>query len=257
MSTGRQHKQYLARAHAMGGSTTVDAAPYAKLIRDTHAQMSYCAMGRHLGVSHSYLRSVAVGKIKRIGIESAETLSALSKKHTPVDTSHVNSLGTMRRLQALHALGYTWRSLSIETGYSLTGLKSVVYGKWTVIEARNAESVRLAYERLSMRLPTSDDPHGKSAIGAARNSARARGWMPPLAWDDIDRDEAPMTGQHDGHDPVVVDRILAGDMSLARVATKAEKIAVVSRWRAEGRTLNELERLSGWQARRYIEEEVA
>ena len=257
MSTGRKHKQYLARAHAMGGSTTVPADPYAALIRDTHERMSYCAMGRHLGLAHSYLRGIAVGKIKRISPENAQTITALAKGHVPTDTSHVSSTGTMRRLQALHALGYTWRSLAHETGYSLTGLKTVVYGKWDVVEARNAESVRVAYERLSMRLPTSEDPHARSAITSARNSARRRGWLPPLAWDDIDRDEAAMVSRGDATDPVVIDRILAGDMTLAKTATKAEKIAVVTRWRAEGRSLNELDRLSGWQSRRYLEGEAA
>lgn len=257
MSTGRKHKQYLARAHAMGGSTTLPADPYAALIRDTHQRMSYCAMGRHLGLAHSYLRGIAVGKIKRIGPENAQTITALAKGHVPTDSSHVSSLGTMRRLQALHAIGYTWRSLADETGYSLTGLKTVVYGKWDVVEARNAESVRVVYERLSMRLPTSDNPHARSAIGTARNSARRRGWLPPLAWDDIDRDDAPMVGQRDGIDPVVVDRILAGDMTLARTATKAEKVAVVARWRAGGRSLNELDQLSGWQSRRYLDGEAA
>lgn len=254
MSTGRQHKQYLARAHAMGGSTLVPADKCADLIRHVHQRMSYCAMGRHLGLSHSYLRAIAVGKVKRISPENAQTITALAT-HRPTDSSHVAALGTARRLQALHALGYTWRTLAQETGYSLTGLKTVVYGKWDVVEARNAESVRLIYERLSMRLPVGQTPHEKSAISAARNAARKKGWPPPLAWDDPDSDESA-SGETTRTvvDTVVVDRILGGDMTLARAATKAEKVAVVSRWTG---SLNELERLTGWEPRRYRTEGAA
>lgn len=252
MSTGRKHKEYLARRVALGGSTTVAAEPFGDLIRATHERMSYCAMGRHLGLAHSYLRAIAVGKIKRISPENAQTIAALRRINQPVDTSHVNATGTIRRLRALHALGYTWRSLAEECNYSLTGLKSTAYGKWPVVEARNAESVRVAYERLSMRLPVGDTPHARSSISSARNSSKARGWMPPLAWDDIDRDETrddrPLTGLDPQLDPIVVERILDGDMSLAASATKGERVEVVARWQG---SLAELERLTGWRPDRY------
>ena len=55
-------------------------------------------------------------------------------------------------------------------------------------------------------------------------------------------------------DPVVIDRILAGDFTLAKTATKAERVEVVARWQG---ALNELERATGWRADRYRKDGAA
>jgi hypothetical protein len=230
----------------MGGSTTVDAAPTAEILAAAAQRMSLSAVGRHLGTSHTWVAKVIRGDIKRINPERAALARSL-RTYRPTDTSHVNPLGARRRLQALHALGYTWRALAVETGYSLTGLKAVIYSQFPVMEAANDQAIRDTYDRLSMILPTSDNQHVRSGIGAARNNARRRGWLPPLAWDDIDdpTEHPGMTDCHDLPDPVVVERILAGDWRLR--ATPAERAEVVARWTG---SLNQLERLTGWNVHR-------
>jgi ParB family transcriptional regulator, chromosome partitioning protein len=50
-------------------------------------------------------------------------------------------------------------------------------------------------------------------------------------------------------DEVVVDRILSGDYKT--LATRAEKVEVVRRWTAGGRSAAELARLTGWKTERY------
>lgn len=95
-----------------------------------------------------------------------------------------------------------------------------------------------------------DDRGGKWARSYARTVAKKNGWLPPLAWDDIDRDPEPPTAEPVYLDEVVVDRILAGDRL---DATPAERAEVVRRWLNTGRPLADLERLTGWNGAREQE----
>jgi hypothetical protein len=235
----------------MGGSTTVPAGATVDVLADLSKRMSLSAIGRALGTSHNYIARVISGDIKRMQPSRHAAIMALGN-YQPTDSSHVTALGTARRLQALHALGYSYARLEREVGcYGVRSIKDVVHGRLTLIEAQHAAAVAETYERLSMRLPVATSISESSGITRARNTARTNGWPPPLAWDDIDRDKKPAAGGRPDVDPVVVDRMLGGDMSLARSATKAEKVAVVAGWTG---SLNELERLTGWQAYRYRED---
>ena len=82
---------------------------------------------------------------------------------------------------------------------------------------------------------------------ALHNQVRAAANVPPLAWDDIDNDLQPQSGDGVDLDEVVVDRILGGERL---PATPAEKVEVVRRWLATGRRLADLERLTGWNGKR-------
>ncbi|REK73671.1 hypothetical protein DX116_09105 [Aeromicrobium endophyticum] len=55
---------------------------------------------------------------------------------------------------------------------------------------------------------------------------------------------------HDDVDEVVVQRVLSGDWRIR--TTQAEKKAVTAKWVAEGRSVAELGRLTGWRAERYL-----
>ena len=187
----RRAKSYRARRHAMGGSTTVDTARAVEVLTDLTQRMSMSAIARAIDSSHNYVSRVLRGEIRRISPEREAAILALHD-YRPADSSHVSPLGAQRRLRALHALGYTLRQLADETGCPLTSIKDHIHGHWPVIEAKNDQAIREAFERLSMHLPASDDKYEQAGITRARNAARRRGWAVPLAWDDIDNpDETP------------------------------------------------------------------
>lgn len=246
----RRCKDYRLRSVRLGGATTVDATESQAILAEAASRMSLSAIGRHLGTSHTWVARVIRGDIQRVAVARAGQIAATLDGHDPTDTSHVAVTGTRRRLQALHALGYTWRHLADETGYSLTGLKGVIYGREHVVEARNAQRVREVYDRLSMTIPVGSDSHARGAILKAQRNAARRGWPPPLAWDDIDRDPAPAilhTVEPAGVDEVTVARILAGERL---PCTHAERLEVLRRAPAAGRSLNSLERQMGWNSTR-------
>jgi hypothetical protein len=53
-------------------------------------------------------------------------------------------------------------------------------------------------------------------------------------------------------DDVAIDRVIAGDRSVR--LTKPERVELVRRWTASGRSLNEMERITGINSHRYQQE---
>ncbi len=247
----RRCKRYHLRRIQSGGSVLADATDAREVLTDLASRMSLTSIGKALGTSHSYVSKIIRGDVQRIAHDKRERILELAD-YLPEDTSHVTATGAMRRVRALHAIGYSWRILDREIPtYSLGGIKQLAYGFNPVVEAHHDKAVREAFKRLSMTLPTSDNPHVQSGITAARNSARRKGWLPPLAWDDIDRDPEPPTALYSGPgiDPVVVLRLLEGDRTVTSNA--AEKDEAMRQWRADGGSERELCIALGWKTGRY------
>lgn len=157
----------------------------------------------------------------------------------------VPKLGTTRRIQALIAIGWTHQALSQRSGVK-TAVVLNQPGRW--VTRTTHDKVTALYRDLAAT-------PGPSRVN--RERAARLGYRSPLAWHDIDHDPhpddtdlvpEPQLRHHDQVDPVVVDRILAGDNL---PATRAEKEAVVAAWTARGRTLKDLERHTGWKTDRY------
>jgi hypothetical protein len=89
----------------------------------------------------------------------------------------VPALGTQRRLRALAVMGWSFaevgRRLGGTSGSCVSNLAKEP--KWVYPET--AEKIAALFEELCM-IP------GESKV--ARSRALAKGWAPPLAWDDID-----------------------------------------------------------------------
>ena len=99
--------------------------------------------------------------------------------HPNGDTGLTPAHGTIRRIQALMALGHPAPRIAQATG-DPTATKITIYNalhadQWVTLTTRNL--IIRAYEALSMTPGTST---------WSRNHATKRGWAPPLAWDDID-----------------------------------------------------------------------
>lgn len=170
----------------------------------------------------------------------------------------VSTDGVARRLQALHALGWTCVDMGNEMGLSKSRVAQLMSGSWYPnVFLNTARQVFELYDKLCMTVPTdSTDPHSKVHVHQrARNRARRLGYVPPLAWDDIDNDPAPREGWDDHRDrdgddvdPVVVERVLSGE----RLATtRAERRIIVGRWLAAGGSEKALCDRMGWRAGRY------
>lgn len=99
-------------------------------------------------------------------------------------TALVDATGTVRRVNALAAVGWPKRAQAERLGISFRRLSALQ--KQSQVCVDTAIRVSSLFEELAMKPGPSD---------WSRMNARSKGWPPPLAWDDIDDpDERPDTG---------------------------------------------------------------
>lgn len=123
------------------------------------------------------------GLPKSVRADHEQRLLALSAED--VRAGYVSGEGMTRRLRALVAIGYTETELAERLGVAVANLNRwVSLGRETVLSS-SAEAVAALYAELEMT------PRTGPAARRARRLAERRGWLPPLAWDDIDLDPSP------------------------------------------------------------------
>jgi transcriptional regulator with XRE-family HTH domain len=245
------------RQHAYGRwNNLVDAEP----ARQHVLVLMEAGMGRrqialHAGITSNVIVKLIWGKRQpdgslrlstRLRKENADRLLAI--RYNPADGALVPAIGAVRRLQALVALGWSQRKLSAELGFtSQTQLTAWVLGRRNHLTAGTFRAVRGLYERLSMQLPPQDTHRDKIAASRARKYAKARGWLPPLAWDDEHLDDPqakPLTCSGDaGVDEAAVLRRMNGARSIR--LNRQESDEVVRRLLAAGLSGAEVERRTG------------
>ena len=158
----------------------------------------------------------------------------------------VDARDTKRRLQALAAIGWDFYSIATEMGEHREWVWQI-YRRDTV-RVITAKKVDAVYNRLCMTVPTG------WIADRARRSAAAKGWVGPLAWDDIDNDDAPNNPEADSDecvDEVKVARVVNGSL---QDCNTPERYAVIEAWTG---SLSELERLTGWHVHRMMKREAA
>ncbi len=165
------------------------------------------------------------------------------------------ALGSQRRVQALQAAGYSRTAIARELGYVDAGALAYLMKPTTRTLLRvTAARITEVYDRLSMTVPTGP------AAARARTWARRHGHPTPLCWDDdsIDDPAAHPRGRRHPRadydsaalvDENTVDRILAGEVL---PANRAERLEVMRRWLASGRSERSLCIAQGWKASRYV-----
>lgn len=218
----------------------IDATPAREHIaRLRTAGVGYQSIGRLAGTSTRHLRDIARDSrtadgrapIRRIRADLAEVVLAID----PTSSTHLRAaLGTRRRLTALIALGWPLRYLADRLGRRADSLTRTLSARHVTRDT--AEAAARLYEELSA-LP----PPATPATEAARRCAQRHGWVPPLAWDDIDTDpvhHGTYIGSADRADACYLDDIaieaaIAGRLTWRQI-TDAEAAEVVRRLVAHG-----------------------
>lgn len=220
------------------------------------AGMSMSAIAATAGVSPNVICSINRGQTTIRRDTEAKVLAVkpgvTTANRLGTTEPFVPAIGTRRRIRALLALGWRHTDISAVAGRQ-SGCALHQQGRWVTKSLHDDFSA--AYRRLS----ATQGPSEKT-----RRWAKKLGYPGPLDWDDIDHDPEPEAStdvdgsrRHEEPDPVVVQRVLEGDWSLAAEANPAERSAIVAQWTARELPLNQLEQRTGWRVHRYIEEGAA
>lgn len=213
-----------------------DAMVAAQPIRAHVLALSTSGIGRRRlaelsGVSPSAIQTLKNGTAgkrgglppERIRRETAAALLAVTEVAAVAPHALVDSRGSRRRVQALVARGWSRTRLAALLNDQVTNLSALL--KRDLITREKADEIAALYSRLWDRPSTWKS--AAEAVGARRamNYARQRRWVPPLAWDDIDTDEAPpLLDEVGGIDETAVDLAMHGEPVKLTAAERREAV---------------------------------
>lgn len=184
----KERKLYELRRRRAGGHIRVDAAPARQHLHTLAKRASLSSIAAQAGLAQSTISRLNSGHHKRVAPRVAAAILALDAV-APEGRSKVRAVGTMRRLQALRALGYSLNDLSSRVGITGQGVSWISAGRTEWVHAEIAHRVATAYDALSLTPPPARTGYERGAADRARRHAAARGWLPPLCWDDDDLDD--------------------------------------------------------------------
>lgn len=212
----------LRKLHAAGAlPPSPSVAAWAEVDRLTAAGWTPGAIAAAAGMSN---RTV-IGAFEKRALHGTHTWSRIAARkiltHDAIPPSgRIPAEPYVRRLRALIAIGWTLEALSEPTGQSMTTLSAIARGATTWMLGSTARTIADAYDALS-------NTPGPSPI--ARRRAARLGWAPPLAWDDIDTDPAPIVTIHDDTpDPIAVQRAIDGLPVKVTAAERAEAVRIMA-----------------------------
>jgi len=122
----------------------------------------------------------------RVQARTQEKIFSIPVPPLVVPGGYVAAVGTVRRIQALAALGWPQSTVSVRMGHNPHYANQLL--RRDIVLSATAEKVERVYRELNMIPGPSEN---------AARVARKHSWPPPLAWDNIDDpDETPNVGEH-------------------------------------------------------------
>lgn len=172
-------------------------------------------------------KSTVLGVRKRQWVQGPTAEALFAVKPAPIvlpPVGMVSVVGASRRVQALCWMGWSLQAQADRVGMHMQQVWQIVHAKQSSVTVATDATFRGLFEQLSAT-------RGPSV--RAHNAAVRSGWVPPLAWDDVDDpSEVPDLGGEDSDavDEVAVERAVAGgQVPLSEPELKAVLKASVAR----------------------------
>lgn len=170
----------------LGRRALVDAKPAREHLAMLHRTMSWASLAAATGIGDRALCLVYGGQRTRISRATHARITSVQPPKQADATIYIDATGTIRRIRALMAVGYSARAIADAADTTEARVQKIASGVQPTVRAGLAQRVALAYKRLAFR-PT---PVNRFTA-RARNRAASNGWPGPLAWnDDIDDPKA-------------------------------------------------------------------
>lgn len=120
----------------------------------------------------------------------AAILAVRPKLELLADHAIIDARGVRRRLQALCRCGWSMQAISRHAGVTEYRFQRLLHADQVL--ASTARLVVSIYEQLWDTQPPHQTPTQRAMAARARAHAKKNRWVGPLAWDDIDTDNAPV-----------------------------------------------------------------
>lgn len=179
-----RYAQRLARDYVYGRRRLVDAGParvHLAALRD--AGVGTRRVGEVTGLGRTAICKVVSGETRRVHPENLARILAVGADDRAAGVP-VDGTGTRRRLRALVAVGWSQTRLAGRLGWTVANLNRVVVDDDRSLQRPLRDAVRRLYDEVWDTAPPAVGPAERGAVGRATRYAAARGWAPPMAWDD-------------------------------------------------------------------------
>lgn len=191
---------------------------------------AYEHIARAADINPRTVYQITAGRVTRIHHRVHNSILAIEPTISDLDPdTRIPSTGSRRRVQALACRGWSIAALAAELGITRSALTQRINAGGTTVRAH----LQLAelYERIwNVRpMPTSDID--AAYITRTIRRAERAGWMPPMAWDDIDTDPEPQTGEDAPVDEIAVELAVHGNRIRL---TRDERLLAVRQLHAAG-----------------------
>jgi plasmid maintenance system antidote protein VapI len=172
------------REIAYGRWSTISRVDPTEARTHLHELLAQGTTGRQIaeatGLAQKTITDLNTGRYRTIAAQTAQLILDC-RPGIPLErlspNQKVDATGTIRRLQALMAMGWSGGKISAELGWHNEQLQRVRAGGHSQVTARTAIRVRDLFDRLW------DIDGGDKR---ARGTAIRNGWALPMEWDDID-----------------------------------------------------------------------
>lgn len=182
------------RAKLYGRSYLTDAEPARQHLRSLMAQgMGWKRIAKAAGLSPSSVFPIlwaqdtkSMKRPMRKQISKAMEAKLLAVTTDMAEGSVVNNLGSVRRLQALAAVGWSQSRLAQMLGMLPGNFGKVIHGEREGILVSTARRIEEIFNECWDKAPVAATRFEQAGITRAKREALAKGWVTAAAWDDID-----------------------------------------------------------------------
>jgi len=194
----------------------------------------------------------------RIRLHTATQLLAItSSTEARAPGARIDATGTRLRLQSLVLNGWSLAALARRLGRSPDHLPSAL--KATAVTIATAQAVRALFDELWDIAPPTRTHAERVTATKSRNRATRQGWLPAMAWDDIDDGtEQPRIDVDSGCaldiDEIAVERAMGGDHV---PLTRAERDEAVRRLTSKGYSVRQIAERLGTTTRTVMRRRAA
>jgi uncharacterized protein YerC len=192
------------------------------------------------GVSVPTISRIMRGVTVRVERETADALLGTHPKmrHRAPEPRKTDATGTVRRIRALVAVGWTFWAISARAGHAKTWAYNIT--RSTVVTATTRDLIARLYDEMWNTLPPRDTAVEKQSYTRSRGIAVKNGWASPLAWDDDtidDPDAEPELPTVEELWASTVDSAIAGEQPDLNPEQRREVITVLNERRWSGKKI--------------------